>query len=146
LRAGIKHHGNPGRDPQAGPARLDCRPAGSRDPQGALQLSLLDKWELAETTSPDYPGERLMPCRNPLLADERARKRRELLDIQARVRRDKDKIALAPRQAAASTQTLSRANPRVGSTARALPEGQLPTKLGSMPGYGFFGNPASTSS
>jgi hypothetical protein len=76
---------------------------------GTLQLSLFDKRDLAEITSPDYPGERLMVCRNPLLADERARKRGELLDaterklhgIQARVRRDKkplrgkDKIGLA---------------------------------------------------
>jgi transposase len=76
---------------------------------GALQLSLFDTRDLAEITSPDYPGERLVVCRNPLLADERARKRhelldateRKLLDIQARVRRDKkplrgkDKIALA---------------------------------------------------
>jgi len=45
-----------------------------------LQLSLLDETNLAEIASPDYPGERLMVCRNPLLADERARKRRELLE------------------------------------------------------------------
>src|ERR1700733_3645466 len=45
-----------------------------------LQLSLLDETNLAEITSPDYPGERLMVCRNPLLAEERARKRRELLE------------------------------------------------------------------
>jgi transposase len=64
--------------------------------------------DLAEITSPDYPGERLIVCRNPLLADERTRKRRELLDateenlreIQARVRhakrplRGQDKIGL----------------------------------------------------
>jgi transposase len=64
---------------------------------GALQLSLFDDRDLAEINSPDYPGERLVVCRNPLLADERARKRRELLDateqklrdIQSRVRRDK---------------------------------------------------------
>ena len=76
---------------------------------GTLQLSLFDKRDLAEITAPDYPGERLMVCRNPLLADERARKRGELLDaterklhdIQARVRRDKkplrgkEKIGLA---------------------------------------------------
>jgi transposase len=77
--------------------------------EGLLQPSLFDERDLAEITSPDYPGERLVVCRNPLLADERARKRRELLDateqklahIQARVRRAKrrlrgqDKIALA---------------------------------------------------
>jgi transposase len=76
---------------------------------GAIQLSLFDQRDLAEITSPDYPGERLVVCRNPLLAQERARKRRALLDatekklipIQTRVRRPKkplrgkDKIALA---------------------------------------------------
>jgi transposase len=48
--------------------------------QGALQLSLLDEKNLVEITSPDYPGERLMACYNPLLAEERGRKRRELLE------------------------------------------------------------------
>lgn len=47
---------------------------------GALQLSLLDEANLAEITSPDYPGERLMVCHNPLLEEERGRKRRELLE------------------------------------------------------------------
>lgn len=76
---------------------------------GTIQLSLFDERDLAEITSPDFPGERLVACRNPLLADERMRKRnaliaateKELLHIQARVRRakralrGKDKIALA---------------------------------------------------
>jgi Transposase DDE domain len=47
--------------------------------KGALQLSLLDQKNLAEITAPDYPGERLMVCHNPLLEEERARKRQELL-------------------------------------------------------------------
>lgn len=47
---------------------------------GALQLSLLDEINLAEITSPDYPGERLMVCHNPLLEEERGRKRCELLE------------------------------------------------------------------
>jgi len=47
---------------------------------GALQLSLFDESNLAEITHPDYPGERLVACRNPALATERARKRAELLD------------------------------------------------------------------
>ena len=47
---------------------------------GALQRSLLDEKNLAEITSPDYPGERLMVCHNPLLEEERGRKRRELLE------------------------------------------------------------------
>jgi hypothetical protein len=45
----------------------------------ALQLSLFDQMDLAEITSPDYPGQRLVACKNPLLAAERARKRQELL-------------------------------------------------------------------
>jgi transposase len=48
--------------------------------KGSLQLSLFDEKNLAEITSPDYPGERLMACYNPLLDDERGRKRRELLE------------------------------------------------------------------
>jgi hypothetical protein len=46
---------------------------------GAFQLSLFDERDLAEITSPDYPGERLVVCKNPLLAEERARKREDLL-------------------------------------------------------------------
>jgi transposase len=48
--------------------------------KGALQLSLLDQKNLAEITSPDYPGERLMVCHNPLLEEERARKRQALIE------------------------------------------------------------------
>jgi hypothetical protein len=46
---------------------------------GPLQMSLFDQQDLAEITSPDYPGERLVACRNPALAADRARKREELL-------------------------------------------------------------------
>jgi Transposase DDE domain len=46
---------------------------------GAIQLSLFDQTDLAEITHPDFPGERLVCCRNPALAAERARKRSELL-------------------------------------------------------------------
>ena len=47
--------------------------------EGALQLSLFDQHNLAEITADDYPGERLIVCRNPLVAAERARKREDLL-------------------------------------------------------------------
>jgi hypothetical protein len=48
---------------------------------GQLQLSLFDEANLAEISAPeDYPGERLIVCRNPLLGAERARKRQELLE------------------------------------------------------------------
>jgi hypothetical protein len=46
---------------------------------GSLQLSLFDDKDLGEITDPAYPGERLIVCRNPLLAEERSRKRGELL-------------------------------------------------------------------
>src|SRR5690242_16098851 len=46
---------------------------------GPLQLSLFDQQDLAEITSDDFPGERLVRCRNPVLAEERARKREDLL-------------------------------------------------------------------
>jgi transposase len=96
------------------PAHLDWISA-LRAPQiktlveaGALQLSLFDEQNLFEITHPDYPGERLVCCHNPALADERARKRTELLAATedelakidaatARSRRPlrgKDKIAL----------------------------------------------------
>lgn len=52
--------------------------------KGALQLSLFDEMNLAEITSPDYPGERLMACYNPLLEQERGRTRRELLEATER--------------------------------------------------------------
>ena len=47
---------------------------------GQLQLSLFDQRDLAEIQHPSYPGERLIACRNPLLAEERSRKRKELLE------------------------------------------------------------------
>jgi hypothetical protein len=67
---------------------------------GALQLSFFDEKDLAEITHPDYPGERLIACRNPLLAAERARKREELLaateqalqQVQAATQRPKRRL------------------------------------------------------
>lgn len=75
---------------------------------GPLQMSLFDQQDLVEITHPDYPDERLIACRNPLLAARRARKRENLLAATeteltkiaaatGRVRRPlqgKDKIAL----------------------------------------------------
>jgi hypothetical protein len=49
------------------------------DDGGPLQLSLFDEQDLAEISSPDFPGERLVACRNPVLAADRARKREDLL-------------------------------------------------------------------
>ena len=49
-----------------------------------LQLSLFDDRDMASITSPDFPGERLIVCRNPELAAKRAHKRRELLEATER--------------------------------------------------------------
>ncbi len=62
---------------------------------GPLQLSLFDQQDLAEITSPDFPGERLIACRNPLLAQDRARKREELL---AATERDLQQVVRATRR------------------------------------------------
>jgi hypothetical protein len=51
---------------------------------GALQLSLFDQRDMASITAPEFPGERLVVCRNPDLAAERARKREELLTATER--------------------------------------------------------------
>ncbi len=59
---------------------------------GDLQLTLFDVTDLAEITSPDFPGERLVACMNPFLAAERARKRESLL---AAAEADLDTIAAA---------------------------------------------------
>lgn len=67
---------------------------------GAVQMSLFDHRDLVEVQSDAYPGERLIVCRNPLMAEERARKRGELLDatealldpIVAATRREKRRL------------------------------------------------------
>ena len=46
---------------------------------GEVAQSMFDERDLAEISSPDFPGERLIVCRNPVLADQRRRKRQELL-------------------------------------------------------------------
>ena len=80
------------------PAHLDWITA-LRAPQvkklvrgGDLQLTLFDTQDLAEITSPDFPGERLVACKNPFLEAERARKRESLL---AATEADLAKIAAA---------------------------------------------------
>jgi len=79
---------------------------------GALQLGLFDERDLAEITSPDYPGERLIVCRNPLLAEERARKRQDLL---AATERELDKVVAATRRARNRLRGRERIALRVGA-------------------------------
>ena len=107
--------------------REDLRPAGGIDwitalrapairklvEGGALQLSLFDEKDLAEITSPDYPGERLIVCKNPLLAEERARKREDLL---VSTEAELEKVAAA---------TVRAKNPLRGKDAIALRVGKV---------------------
>ena len=77
---------------------------------GPLQPSLFDDRDMAEITSPDYPGERLVVCKNPLLAEERARKRTELLAVTekdlARIAARVQRVRSALRGAAAIGQAV----------------------------------------
>jgi len=82
--------------------------------EGALQLSLFDEQNLGEIASADYPGERLVVCRNPLVAAERARKREDLLAATEAV--------LAPIKARVDAGTLT------GAAEIALAVGQVINK------------------
>jgi hypothetical protein len=82
--------------------------------EGALQLSLFDEQNLGEIASADYPGERLVVCRNPLVAAERARKREDLLAATEAV--------LAPIKQRVDAGTLA------GATEIALAVGQVINK------------------
>lgn len=78
---------------------------------GVLDVSLFDERDLAEISSPDYPGERLIVCRNPLLATERKRKREDLLRA---TERELDKIVTATSRAKNPLQGRDRIGLRVG--------------------------------
>jgi hypothetical protein len=77
----------------------------------ALQLSLFDEQNLIEITHPDYPGERLVCCRNPALAAQRTRTRDELL---AATEKELDKIAAATRRARRPLRGRDKIGLRVG--------------------------------
>jgi hypothetical protein len=78
---------------------------------GPLQMTLFDQADLAEIAHPDYPGERLIACRNPALATERARKRDALLNAT--------QTALAPIQAAVTAGRLRGAD-KIGARTGAV--------------------------
>ena len=80
---------------------------------GVLQLSLFDERDMASITSPDFPDERLIVCRNPDLAAKRAHKRRELLDA---TERDLARI---------QTAVARKSNPLRGATQIALAVGAV---------------------
>lgn len=78
---------------------------------GVLQLGLFDERDLAEISSPEYPGERLVVCKNPLLAAERTRKREDLLVATERVLA---KVAAATTRAKNPLKGQARIGLRVG--------------------------------
>jgi transposase len=80
---------------------------------GALQVSLFDQTDLAEITHPDYPGERLMACFNPLLAEERSRKREDLLKA---TEKQLERIAVATRRSNRPLRGKHNIGLRVGRT------------------------------
>ena len=80
--------------------------------QGVIQPSLFDEVGLAEIHSPDYPGERLIACRNPFLADERRRKREALLQA---TEQELEKVAKATLREKRRLQGADKIGLRVGS-------------------------------
>jgi len=78
---------------------------------GVLDVSLFDERDLAEVSSPDYPGERLIVCRNPFLATERKRKREDLLQS---TEKELEKVAAATRRSANPLRGKDRIGLRVG--------------------------------
>ena len=82
--------------------------------QGRLQASTFAKVNLAEITSPDFPGERLVACYNALLAEERRRKRNELLQqTEALLTRLAKYVARRTRQPLTRTEIALRAGKRI---------------------------------
>lgn len=81
--------------------------------QGLIQQSLFDQRDLAEIQSEDFPGERLIVCRNPLLADERSRKRNELLQA---TQKKLDQIVAATQRAKNPLRGKDKIALRVGKT------------------------------
>jgi len=81
--------------------------------RGTLQLSLFDQQDLAEIEDSDYPGERLIVCRHPLLAAERARKREDLFQA---TERELDKITDATLRSKRKLQGPDKIGVRVGKS------------------------------
>ena len=79
--------------------------------QGVIERSLFDERDLAEVMSPDFPGERLIVCRNPLLAAERARKRDELLAVTEQAL---DEIVMATKRTKSPLSGQAKIGLRVG--------------------------------
>jgi transposase len=91
-------------------AALRARQIGPLIDAGILQLSLFDEQDLAEISSPEYPGERLIACRNPFLAQERANTRETLL---AKAAEKLNKIVAATQRPTQTLKGISKITERV---------------------------------
>lgn len=81
--------------------------------KGALQRSLFDQQNLAEISSPEFPGERLIACHNPLLAEDRKRTRNELL---AATEKELEKISKEVKRRTKSPLSIAEIGVKVGKT------------------------------
>ena len=115
---------------------------------GPLQLSLFDQQDLAEITSEDFPGERLIACRNPVLAADRARKRQDLLTatekplapITARVRAGRSRCRSGAAWSGCSAEGLTRCRKGSGGVCSSPPPTTSPTRLPSPARCGGSGS------
>ena len=97
---------------------------------GAIQLGLFDQTDLVEITHPDYPGQRLTACKNPFLAEERARKREALLTA---TEADLAKIAAATRRERRPLRGADQIGLRVGKVINAHRVGKhFTTQIGEQ--------------
>ena len=105
----------------------------------ALQLSLFDEHNLVAITHPDYPGERLICCRNPALAEERTRKRGELL---AATETELDKITAATRRERQPLRGKDKIGLRVGKVINKFKMAKHFTIIITEDSFTFARNPA----
>jgi hypothetical protein len=82
---------------------------------GAIQIGLFDTHEMAEITHPDYPDERLVVCRNPQLARQRAYRREELLEA---TEKELEKVKLATSRAQRRLKGQAKIGLRVGKVGK----------------------------
>lgn len=107
--------------------------------EGTLQLSLFDQQDLCEIRSDAYPGERLIACRNPLLAENRARKRTELLAL---TERELAKIAAATQRERRPLRGQANIGVRVGRVVGRFKMGKHFTYTIAEDGFTFARNEA----
>ena len=105
--------------------------------QGAIQMSLFDERDWAEITSPDYPDERLIACRNPQLAEERKRTRNELIEA---TEKKLDAIVKAARRAKGPLRGAAAIGLRVGKVLNRFKVGKYFTPVITETSFSYARN------